>query len=192
VRFLKPVGFIVFSLPLIGVIYTIASNSLGPDPAEALAHVTGEWAIRMLLATLLISTIARRFPAYKRILVLRRMSGLFTFFYSLLHLIVFALLYVGFDLALLLHELGERPYISVGFLAWLIMVPLAITSNNRMISKLGGRRWKSLHRLVYLALLLVLLHVIWQVRSSWGEALFYTFCGALLMLERLAAKLAAR
>lgn len=182
---IKWLAFFVFSLPAMGIIYAITQNSLGPDPAEALSHTSGAWSMRLLLLTLLLSSLARQVPFCKRGLIIRRMCGLFVFAYSSFHLFVFIALYAGFDGLLLINELGERPYIAVGFIAWLLLLPLAVTSNGFMIRRLGSKHWKLLHRLVYAVLLLVVAHVVWQVRSDWSTALIYSLCTVLLFLERL-------
>jgi len=181
----KPLVFVIALFPLVQIIWLVASGHLGPDPGKKLALITGSWAIRFLLLTLLISSLSRISVHLRILLQWRRMIGLFTFFYASIHLLVFIALILGFDTSLLLSEINKRPYITVGMLAWLLMLPLAITSNQFMIRRLGGKRWKLLHRLVYITLLLALAHVIWQVRSSWFDAILYTVCAAVLFIERL-------
>lgn len=158
-------------------------NQLGPDPAEALAHISGEWSLRCLLLTLILSSISRWRPRWRAI-ALRRMVGLYSFFYAVLHLLVYLIFLLGWHWSDLLSDVIERPYITVGVGAFFLMLPLAMTSNRFSIVRLG-RNWKKLHQLVYLAVLLVLIHIWWQVRSDAGEAVFYTALCALLMVERL-------
>ena len=181
----KPFVFVAALLPLAWIAWLVASNHLGPDPAVKLSHVTGEWAIRFLLLTLLTSSLSRAHEKLRFLLQVRRMLGLYAFFYAMIHILVFVAMYLGFDTSLLLSEIKKRPYILVGMLAWLLMLPLAVTSNQAMIKRLGGKNWKRLHRLIYIALLLVLAHVIWQVRSSWFDAVLYTACALVLFMERL-------
>jgi len=176
---------VIALFPLVQIIWLVAFNHVGPDPGKKLALITGSWAIRFLLLTLLISSLSRINVHLRILLQWRRMIGLFTFFYASIHLLVFIALILGFDATLLLSEINKRPYIMVGMLAWSLMLPLAITSNQFMIRQLGGKKWKQLHRFVYIVLLLVLAHVIWQVRSSWFDAVLYTACAALLCVERL-------
>jgi len=171
--------FALCLLPLAGLIHALATGSIGPDPAEQIMHVTGEWALRILLLTLLISPL-RRWTGWAPWLRLRRMLGLYAFFYASLHLLAFGQLLLGWTPALLWEELLERPYITVGFAAWLFMLPLAITSTRTMQRRLGAN-WRRLHRLVYPVAILACLHLLWQVRSDIGEALIYiVITGSLL------------
>lgn len=169
--------------PLGYLLWLTIFGGLGADPAKKLALATGDWTIRFLLFTLLLSTLARLYQPARILIRWRRLFGVWTFVYATLHLFIFIALYLDFDGAVLLRELQKRPYISVGFLAWLLLMPLAITSNNRAMRWLGPR-WKQLHKLVYLAVLLGVLHLVWQVRSDWFNAAVYSFFAGLLLLER--------
>lgn len=162
---------------------TIFQNRLGPDPAEALAHSTGEWSIYFLMATLAVTPAQQIF----KIVILgsyRRMLGLYSFFYASLHLLVFVALFLAWDLSAILEELIERPYITVGMLAFLMLFPLAFTSTNGWRRRLG-KTWKKLHKIIYLAASLAVLHVLWQVRSDFGEGLVYLLILGVLLLWRL-------
>ncbi|WP_435219504.1 sulfite oxidase heme-binding subunit YedZ [Luminiphilus sp. nBUS_07] len=163
----------VFALalsPFLLIVYGVLGNTLGPDPAEALMHQTGEWAIRLLVLVLAARPVAQwGWPALFRY---RRMLGLFMFFYATLHLIVFAQVYVGWSLAILLEELIERPYVLVGFAGWALLIPLAVTSTDRMRRRLR-QRWRQLHQLVYGVAVLGVLHVLWLSRSDIGDAVLY-------------------
>ncbi|MEZ5571981.1 MAG: protein-methionine-sulfoxide reductase heme-binding subunit MsrQ [Halioglobus sp.] len=168
--------FVACLLPFFWILYTAISGSLGPDPAKTLMLFTGEWSLRMLALTLIVS------PAYAStgwllLMKLRRMFGLFAFFYGCVHFFSFAQFYVGWDVSALAKELVERPYITLGFCAWVLMLPLAVTSTRAMQRRLR-RNWQRLHRLVYPAAIAACLHLLWQVRSDIGEALFYlvVFC----------------
>lgn len=179
--------FIVWLLAISPLAYLgvlLVTSNLGPDPAKKLALLTGDWVLCGLLLTLAISTMARHYPPARVLLRSRRAAGLWTFFYASLHLAVFIVLYLDLDTNLLVSELQKRPYITLGFLAWLVLFSLAITSSDYAVRALG-RQWKVLHRLVYLALLLALCHVIWQVRSDWSNAFFFSLAGVLLVSERL-------
>jgi sulfoxide reductase heme-binding subunit YedZ len=166
-------------LPFGWLFYAALSNSLGPDPAEVVMRETGEWALRLLALTLLVSPL-RRWSGWAPLMKIRRMLGLYAFFYGCVHLLAFLQFFVGWSWAPLVEELGERPYITVGFGAWCLMLPLALTSTRGMQRRLR-RNWLRLHRLVYPAAVLACLHLLWQVRSDIGEALFYIAIFALLL-----------
>lgn len=172
--------FALCLLPLLAILLAIVSDSLGPDPAERLMHMSGEWAVRILLLCLLMSPL-RQWTGNPFWLQQRRMLGLFSFFYACLHLLIFLQLFLGWSGARVVEELAERPYITAGFLAWIVMLPMAITSTRAMQRRLG-RNWVRLHRVIYLAAMAVSLHILWQARSDIGEALLYgTLFGALLV-----------
>jgi len=179
----KPLLFLAAMVPLLLMVAALASNQLGPDPAQTLMHGTGEWAARLLIASLLVSPLRAIF-GWNALLRLRRMLGLFAFAYASLHLLLFIGFYLGWSLGRVGEELLERPYITVGFLAWLIMLPLAATSNQAMQRWLK-RNWQRLHRAVYMVAVLVSFHILWQARSDLGEALFYGLVFATLLIWRL-------
>ncbi|MCZ6828554.1 MAG: sulfoxide reductase heme-binding subunit YedZ [Gammaproteobacteria bacterium] len=182
-RAVKPLLFLVCLLPLASLVWAAVNYQLGPDPGEKLMLEIGAWAARLLIATLLVSPL-RTWSGWVSLLRLRRMLGLFCFFYASVHLSLFAHFYLGWVAERLLEEIVERPYISAGFTAWLIMLPLALTSNRAMQRRLR-RNWQRLHRGVYAAAVLVSLHILWQVRSDFGEALVYALIFALLLAWRL-------
>lgn len=179
IRVLKPVLFIACLLPLAGLWY----SGLGANPVETLTHVSGDWALRLLLLTLAITPL-RRFSGWPEWLRLRRMLGLYAFFYALLHLSVYALFDHGLSLASIAEDIGKRPYVTLGFAVFLLLLPLAITSPKAMMRRLG-RRWKTLHRLVYPAALLAVLHYLWLVKADVREPLIYGLVLAVLMAARL-------
>lgn len=156
---------------------------LGPDPAQALALATGEWSIRILIASLAITPLRYLFKAPK-LWNFRRMIGLFALFYVSLHLLVFLMFLLQWQWGDIGKELVERPYITVGFLAFLLMLPLGLTSTLWAQRKLK-RNWKRLHRAVYLINILAVLHVLWIVRSSYFDALLYGFLVFILLLYRI-------
>lgn len=163
--------FVLCLLPFVYIVYVLSGPAAGPDPAEFIMHITGEWGARCLLLSLLISPL-RKWTGWGALLKLRRMLGLYAFFYACIHLACFAHFYVGWTLPIVIEELLERPYIALGFLAWLLMLPLALTSNRSMQRRLR-KNWQRLHRLVYLVAVLVFCHILWQARSDLGEALLY-------------------
>jgi len=146
-------------------------------------HQTGGWAARMLLLSLLISPL-RKWTSWRVLLKLRRMLGLYAFFYGVIHLVSFAHFFLGWSSSALLDELAERPYIAVGFAAVLLMLPLVLTST-KSIQRRMGKNWSRLHRLVYLCAVLVCVHIVWQIRSDAGEALVYVVLFAVLLAWRL-------
>ena len=186
----KPIVFLVCLGPLLWLVYAAASGGLGPDPAEVIMHVSGEWSLRILALTLGVALL-RQLLDKSWPLKLRRMLGLFAFFYACLHLMSFAHFYIGWTPALLWEELVERPYITVGFLAWLLMLPLAITSTRGMQRRLK-RNWVRLHKLVYPAAVLACVHLVWQIRSDAAEAMVYALIFAILLAWRIPAIKRAR
>ena len=176
-------AFILCLLPFIWVVCAAVVGRLGPDPAEVLMHFTGEWSLRILALTLLVSPL-RTWTGWSVLMKMRRMLGLFAFFYGCIHFLSFLQFYTGWAPAALAEEIVERPYIALGFGAWALMLPLALTSTRAMRRRLGGN-WRRLHRLVYPAAVLACLHLLWQARSDVGEALIYFAIFALLLTWRL-------
>ena len=178
----RAVFFVLCLIPFLVLAYSVATNALGPDPAEHLMHVTGEWVMRFLILVLAATPLARW--GWPRLARYRRMLGLYTWFYATLHLLVFAQVYIGWSGEILLEELAERPYVLVGFLAWLILVPLGITSANSVRRKMG-RHWRRLHKLTYAVAVLGWLHLLWLSRSDVGDAVIYGAVFVLLFAYRL-------
>lgn len=168
----KSLVFIVCLIPALALIYFAASGQLGPDAGKELVLETGEWAIRFLLLTLAITPI-RTVTKNPAILRYRRMIGLYTWFYASLHLLTVLTYLLGWSWPILVEEFSERPYMALGIIAWVLMIPLVITSNSWAQRKLK-RRWKALHQLIYLIAILACAHFIWLVRSDFGEALLYS------------------
>ncbi|HET7203994.1 MAG TPA: protein-methionine-sulfoxide reductase heme-binding subunit MsrQ [Steroidobacteraceae bacterium] len=178
----KPLAFVLCALPLAwlaGRTFEVAHLSLGPNPVEALIHGLGSWGLRLLLLTLCVrpaAVLLRR----ARLMRLRRMLGLFAFTYLLLHFLTWLVLDRAFDFASIVPDIAKRPYITVGFTALVLLIPLAVTSTDRWMRRLG-RRWQALHRLVYPAALLGCLHFLWLVKADWREPALYLALFALLM-----------
>ena len=179
---LRVLVFIACLVPFLVLVNAIASNALGPDPAEHLMHVTGEWVMRFLVLVLLATPLARY--GWPRLVRYRRMLGLFVWFYATLHLLVFAQVFIGWSGEQLIEELAERPYVLVGFLAWVILVPLGITSAQAIRRKMG-RNWRKLHKLTYVVAVLGWLHLLWLSRSDVGDAVVYGLIIATLLAYRL-------
>ncbi len=171
-------------LPLLPGLVLLAqaiANTLGPDPGRALVHSLGLWALRLLLLTLSITPLQRFTPI--QWLPLRRTLGLYTLAYAVLHVLCYTLFYLGFDVYQLGHELVKRPYIVVGASALSLLIPLGITSTQYWQRRLG-RRWKTLHRMVYGIAILVFVHFAWQVKAGLGTSPWYGSLFVLLMLAR--------
>ena len=179
--------FLACLFPFLALVQAVVTNSLGPDPAEHLMHVTGEWVMRFLVLVLLATPLAR--IGWPRLARYRRMLGLYVWFYATLHLLVFAQVYIGWSGVQLIEELAERPYVLVGFLAWLILVPLGITSAHAIRKKMGNH-WRQLHKLTYVVAVLGWLHLLWLSRSDVGDAVIYGVIFALLLGWRLKRKIA--
>ena len=183
-RSLKPLIFVAALLPAGYLVYALFTDRLGINPAETLQLETGIWALRFLLTTLAITPI-RRLTGWHRIIQYRRMLGLFAFFYATLHLGTYVVLDRYFDLSGVWDDVAKRPFITLGMLAFLLMLPLAITSTKGWIRRLG-RRWQVLHRLVYVSAAAACLHFIWKVKVVIGEPVYYAAILAVLLLFRLA------
>jgi sulfoxide reductase heme-binding subunit YedZ len=186
VRFLKVLLFLVCLVPLIKLAleaFGVSGLALGANPVEELIHRLGKWGLNFLLITLAITPL-RRLTGKAWLIRFRRMLGLFAFFYVLLHFLTYAGLDQSFKLGLILEDIAERPYITIGFSALVLLLPLAITSTNSMMKKLG-RRWKKLHQLVYVIAILGVWHFYWQVKLDTLEALIYALILAALLGFRL-------
>lgn len=173
-RVYKPLLFVLCSLPLAGLVLGalgIGQMSLGADPIARILHELGAWALRFLVLTLMV-TPARQLFGAPWLVSFRRMIGLFAFFYVLLHFLTWLILDQGLYWSGILTDIGKRPYITIGFLAFLLLIPLAVTSTNNMMRRMG-RRWQKLHRLVYVITLLGVWHFYWQVKKDVREPLIY-------------------
>ena len=181
----KPLLFAACLLPCVWLFYAAAANQLGANPAEALIRSTGDWTLRLLCLTLAVTPlrVLANQPALARF---RRMLGLTTFFYALLHFLAYAWLDMGFDAAQIARDIPKRPFALVGFLALLLMLPLAATSFNRAIRALGAARWQALHRAVYAIAVLAILHFFWMRagKHDFAEVAVYAAIVAALLAWR--------
>ena len=185
-RALKALLFVLCLLPLgkLGLeAFAVAGLSLGANPVEELLHRLGKWGLNFLLITLAVTPL-QRLARLNWLVRFRRMLGLFAFFYVLLHFLVYAGLDQRFALGPIVEDVAERPYITIGMLALLLLLPLAITSTNGMMRRLG-RRWKQLHRLIYVIAILGVWHFYWQVKLDTLEPLIYAAILAALLGFRL-------
>ena len=178
----KPMLFVLCTLPAFWLVGAGLLDRLGANPAEALIRGLGDWTLRFLCLVLLVTPL-RVMTGWTVLARWRRMLGLFVFFYASLHLLAYAWLDMGFDLGELLPDIIKRPFITVGMVAWLLLLALAATSFNRAIKRLGARRWQQLHRAVYAVAGLGVLHFFWMRagKQLFGEvAIYAAVLGALL------------
>lgn len=178
----------VFTLCLVPagrLVWAALHNGLGANPIEFITHKTGDWTLIFLVLTLAI-TPARKLLQLPELIRFRRMLGLFAFFYVFLHFSTWIGLDKFFDWTEMLHDVHKRPFITAGFTGFVLMIPLAATSTAGWIRRLGGRRWRALHRLIYLSAVAGVIHYYWLVKSDVRKPLFYGALVALLLLLRLA------
>jgi sulfoxide reductase heme-binding subunit YedZ len=178
----KPAIFIASLIPLAwltGRGLGVWGDDLGPDPIKLTLHVIGKTSLNFLMLTLMVTPV-RQLAGWTHLLRIRRMLGLFAFFYALLHFLIYIVLDQELDYASLIKDIAKRPYITVGFAALVILIPLAVTSTNKMMRRLG-RRWQTLHRWVYAATALGVLHYYWQVKRDVREPLIYAGILAVLL-----------
>ena len=181
---IKPALFVISLVPLAVLIQKGLNNDLGANPVETINRFTGDWVLRFLLVTLAVTPLRRLF-GWNALLRYRRMLGLFAFFYVCLHFLSYAWLDQYFAIADIIKDVAKRPYITVGFACFLMLIPLAATSTNAMIRRLGARRWQRLHRLVYLVGVGGIVHFLWLVKSDLREPLIYGAILAVLLGFRL-------
>ena len=170
----KPVVFILSLLPFCWLLYAAITNNLGANPAEALIRSTGDWTLRFLCVVLAVTPlrVITDAPALARF---RRMLGLFVYFYIVIHLLSYSWFDMGFDVPDITKDIIKRPFILVGFSAFLLLTPLALTSFNRAIKALGAKRWQTLHKLVYGVAGRAILHFFWMRagKNNFAEVFVY-------------------
>lgn len=186
-RVLKPAVFLLALIPAALLLRDGLTGGLGVNPIEEITHRTGTWTLTFLMFTLAV-TPARRVLRLNALIHLRRMLGLFAFFYASLHFLTYIVLDQFFLLTAIIDDIAERPYITVGFTSFVLLIPLAATSTNRMVKRLGGKRWQRLHRLVYVAAAGGVLHFLWQIKADARRPLIYAAVLAVLLGYRLWAK----
>jgi sulfoxide reductase heme-binding subunit YedZ len=179
----KPVVHLLCLVPFSLLLWAAFNDGLGANPVEKLTHETGDWTLRLLLITLGISPL-RQWTGQSAFVRFRRMLGLYTFFYGCCHFSIWFIADHSLDLAGMIEDIVERPYITLGFSALMLMIPLAITSNQAMIRRLG-KKWKTLHQLVYLVILLGVLHFIWLVKADYLEPTIYAIIAMILLVHRV-------
>ena len=182
----KPALFVLALLPVAWLFYGALTNQLGANPAEYLIRATGDWTLRFLCITLAVTPlrVITGTPALAR---LRRMFGLFVYFYVVLHLLSYSWFDMSFDVADIAKDIAKRPFILVGFSGFVLLTPLALTSFNRAVKAMGARRWQALHKLVYVIAGLALLHFFWirAGKNNFAEVAVYASIIAVLLGWRL-------
>lgn len=182
-RWFKPLVFVLALLPFAGIVIDALTGGLAAEPIKDITHRTGDWGLRLLLLTLAITPL-RRLTGWGKLLRVRRMLGLYTFFYIGLHFTTWLVLDHLFAWDEIVKDIVKRPYITVGFTGFLLLIPLAVTSTDAMIRLLGGR-WRQLHRAVYAIAVLGVLHFLWSVKADWREPVLYGAVLAVLLVARL-------
>ncbi len=182
-KYSKPLLFVLCLIPFIFLITGIFTSSLGANPIEEITHHTGEWTLRFLILTLAVTPLAKLINN-SGLVRYRRMLGLYSFFYASLHFLTYLILDQFFDWELIIEDIVERPYITVGFTGFVLLIPLAITSTGNMMRKLG-KRWKKLHRLIYIIGIAGILHYLWLVKADILEPVIYGVIYICLMILRL-------
>ena len=182
-KWAKVFVIILSCVPLLVLIWRGFHNDLTANPVEFLQHQTGDWTLRFLIFTLCITPF-RKVLNLPELIRFRRMLGLFAFFYVSLHFLTYLGPDQSFNFAGMLKDVVKRPFITVGFTAFVLLIPLAITSTAGWVRRLGGKRWQTLHRSIYLCAILGVIHYYWLVKSDVREPLFYGFLVGILLLWR--------
>lgn len=180
----KPFVFAAALIPFALLVHMVLADRLGPNPVEALNRFTGDWTLRFLLITLAVTPL-RQLAGWHYLIRFRRMLGLFAFFYACLHFLSWIWVDKLFDWDEMVKDVIKRPFITVGFTSFVLLIPLAATSTNGMIRRLGGARWRALHRLVYVAAVGGVVHFLWLVKSDIREPMIYAAIVAFLLGYRL-------
>lgn len=185
-RAVKPAVFVLCLLPLAWLVWAVVADRLGANPAEALIRSLGDWTLRALVLVLAVTPV-RVVLGVPELARLRRMLGLFVFFYASLHWLAYVWFDQGFDWAAVLADVPKRPFILVGTLAWLLLLALTATSFNRAMRAMGAKRWQMLHRAVYAVAALAILHFFWMraSKNNFGEVAVYAALLAVLLGWRL-------
>ena len=181
-RWHKPVLFLLCTLPFCMLVYNGFTDNLSANPIKEITHFTGEWALRFLLITLAITPL-RKITRTNALIRFRRMLGLFAFFYACLHFSTYLALDQFFDWNEIVLDVAKRPYITVGFSAFVLLIPLAVTSTNKMAQRLGNN-WRRLHSLIYPIAILVIFHYLWLVKADLLPPVIYGLILCLLLALR--------
>jgi len=180
VRVLKAVLFVACLIPVMRLGWLAMHHGLGANPIEYITRSTGWWILSFLMLTLLVTPL-RRLTGWNWLLRLRRVLGLYAFFYVCLHFSIYIWLDQFFDLHDIIKDIAKRPFITIGFAGFVLLIPLAVTSTNAMVRRLGSKRWQALHRLVYVIAILGVIHFWWLVKKDITEPLIFAFVLAILL-----------
>ena len=200
IRWIKIALFLVCLLPVAMEFRLFLKDDLGANPVEHITHMTGDWTLRFLVITLCVTPL-RKLLGQPSLIRFRRMLGLFAFFYACLHFTTYAWLYAWLEAAavgnsvwaVVAADLAKRPYITMGFIGLMCMLPLAVTSTAGWIRRMGGKRWQMLHRLIYFSAIAGVIHYYWLVKSDVRKPLMYAgMVGVLLLFRAVAAVLRKR
>jgi sulfoxide reductase heme-binding subunit YedZ len=183
-KWTKPAVFLLCLVPLGILVGRAFTANLGANPVEFIQHATGDWTLRFLVFTLSVTPL-RKLLKLPELIRFRRMLGLFAFFYACLHFLTYLGADQSFDFSAISRDLAKRPFITVGFAAFALLIPLAITSTAGWIGRLGGRRWQMLHRAIYVSAICGVIHYYWLVKSAVLRPLTYAAIVAALLLWRL-------
>lgn len=187
----KAVIFVLCLVPLARLVIGAPLDLLGVNPVETIRRSTGTWTLAFVLATLSVTPL-RRFTGWHWLARLRRMLGLYAFFYAVLHLISYVWLEQFFDIAAIIKDIVKRPFITIGFAAFAMMVPLAVTSTDAMVRRMGGRNWMALHKLVHVLAICGVIHYWWLVKRDITQPAIYALVLLLLLGYRVVAALRKR
>ncbi|KKN53646.1 hypothetical protein LCGC14_0600330 [marine sediment metagenome] len=181
---IKKLLFVVCLIPAIWLTFALFTDQLGANPVEAVTRQTGLWALRFLWLTLLITPL-RWMTGWNDLIKFRRLLGLYVFFYAVLHMLLYLGLDQSFAVGEIINDIIKRPFITIGFFSFIALIPLAITSNNAMVKRLGGRRWKKLHRLTYVIAIASSIHFYMLVKLDKTEPLIYIALLVILLAPRV-------
>ena len=181
---LKTLTWIACLGPLVWLLWGAVNNNLGADPTHTITYATGRTTLRLLIISLAITPLRRLIPSLSWLIRFRRLLGLFAFFYATLHLLTWIGLYAGFDPTAMAADILKRRYVTAGMTAWVLLLPLALTSTNWAIRKMGGKNWNRLHSLVYVAAIAGIVHYWWQVKAGVLTPIPLTVLLAVLLLSR--------
>jgi sulfoxide reductase heme-binding subunit YedZ len=181
---LKTLVWLACLAPAVWLVWGAVTNDLGPDPTADIAFTTGRTTLRLLAITLAITPLRRLSPHLNWLIKFRRLLGLFAFFYATLHMLTYVALYSGFSVPAMIGDVAKRRFITMGVAAYLLLLPLALTSTTWAIRKLGGKNWNRLHKLIYLAAICGVIHYWWQVKTGVITPITITAIIAALLLAR--------
>ena len=183
IKYFKPGVFVLSTIPFVLIVYKIFYNKLGPEPVKEITHFTGEWTLIFICLTLAMSPL-KKFTNFNFWIKIRRMLGLFVFFYASLHLLTYVGIDYRFSLQPIFDDVVKKKYIFVGFAAWILLIPLTITSSQKMMFLLK-QNWKKLHRLIYIIAILGSLHFIWLSKTIYFKPLIYFVLITVLLVLRI-------